>query len=395
MKNLDTIRQQNKDLLKRLGDALEAGNVEDASKAMEEMQQSWLQAIEAEFEQYRDVQDMAVLQQRGLRTLTTEENEYYDAFMKAARSSTPKQAITNLTTAMPVTIIDRVIEDMRQNHPLLDALVLQNAAGATKLVMNAIQMASKLGSWDPITSAITTELSGAIKVVDVTTAKYTAYFLIPKDFVKFNFSFAPMWVDQYIRIVLSESIAYGLEKTIIEGNGSNQFIGMKMDVSTNSNGVYSAKTAKAITNFGEDYTDVIAELCQDDEGNYRTPAEVLLVVNPIDNVKKIRRHQNAITHAGVLDLISHSYPTRVVTSDLLAEGAAIVGIARNYFGAINGGESGIVEFSDEAQFLNDIRVYTTRVYGYGRPIDNHSFELLDISGVGAPALPVEIVGGGE
>ena len=39
-----------------------------------------------------------------------------------------------------------------------------------------------------------------------------------------------------------------------------------------------------------------------------------------------------------------------------------------------------------------MRVYTTRVYGNGRPVDNNSFIRLDISGVGAPALPVQIVG---
>ena len=95
---------------------------------------------------------------------------------------------------------------------------------------------------------------------------------------------------------------------------------------------------------------------------------------------------------GVFDLINNSYPTRVVQSSMLTEGQAVVGIARNYFAAINGGTSGIIEFDDSAQFLDDNRVYTTRVYGYGQPIDNTSFAVLDISGVEAPALPVKVKG---
>jgi len=397
MRNLDTVRQQFAADTQNLMAALQEGNAEAAAKAMQNRQENLLKAIEAEFEQYANIQDMNVLQQRGLCALTKEENEWYDKFMQVCRSDSPKQAITNLTAAMPVTIIDRVIDDMRRAHPLLEALDIQNAAGATKMVMNATQMAAKLGTWGVVTSAITEELAAALKVVDVTTGKYTAFFLIPKDFVRFNFSFAPMWVDQFVRIILSESIAYGLEDTIINGPGagtgsSQQFIGMKMDVSTNSNGVYSAKTAVAITDFGSDYTDVIATLAVDDVGNYREPGEVLMVVNPVDNIQKIRKHQNAITHAGVLDLISHSYPTKVVTSAMIEKGKAVVGIAKNYFAAINGGASGIIEFDDSAQFLNDIRVYTTRVYGHGQPVDNHSFALLDISGVGSPRLPVDVIG---
>ena len=70
-----------------------------------------------------------------------------------------------------------------------------------------------------------------------------------------------------------------------------------------------------------------------------------------------------------------------------------MGIAENYFAAINGGTSGIIEFDDSNQFLEDNRVYTTRVYGNGRPIDNTSFAYLDISGVEAPALPVVVKAG--
>ena len=224
MKNNDLINQESKKFFQKMIGALQANDAKQAAEAMQEMQNGICQIIEQEFEQYKGIGDMEVLQSRGLRRLTSEETAWYQSFIGAVKTGA-KQEITNLTAAMPVTIIDRVITDMKQRHELLDAIDITDAAGAQKLVMNGVQMASKLGGWGQITSAISTELQGQIKVIDVTVAKYTAYFIIPKDFVKFNFTFAPMWVDQYIRIILSESIAFGLEKTIITGDGSNQFIG--------------------------------------------------------------------------------------------------------------------------------------------------------------------------
>lgn len=393
MKNNDLINQESKKFFQKMIGALQANDAKQAAEAMQEMQNGICQIIEQEFEQYKGIGDMEVLQSRGLRRLTSEETAWYQSFIGAVKTGA-KQEITNLTAAMPVTIIDRVITDMKQRHELLDAIDITDAAGAQKLVMNGVQMASKLGGWGQITSAISTELQGQIKVIDVTVAKYTAYFIIPKDFVKFNFTFAPMWVDQYIRIILSESIAFGLEKTIITGDGSNQFIGMIMDIGSTSAGKYSAKTAKKITNFDEDYAGIVATLAKDGNGDDRTVPEILLVVNPQDYIKKIRRIQNTLIYGtGAVDLINNTYPTKVVQSSMITEGKAAAGIAANYFAAINGGNSGIIEFDDSNQFLEDNRVYTTRVYGNGQPIDNTSFEYLDISEVEAPALPVLIKGG--
>ena len=389
MLNRDEINEEVKTIFQALGEAIKNDDAEAAASAFQEAQAHLCETIEQQFNQSGNIADIAVLQQRGLRTLTSEENAWYQKFIGAVRTDA-KQAITNLTVAMPVTIIDRVIEDMKKNHPLLDALTIENAAGAQKLVMNGVQMASKLGGWGQITSAISTELAGQIKVVDVTVAKYTAYFIIPKDFVKFNFTFAPMWVDQYIRIILSESIAFGLEKTIVSGNGKNQFIGMDRDITSVNNGEYAAKAAVAIDNWGDDYAEVIADMAKDDNNDDRNVPEVLLVVNPQDNIKKIRKAQNVITHAGILDMISHTWPTKAVTSSMITAGTAIVGIARNYFAAINGGTSGIIEYDDSNQFLEDNRIYTTRVYGNGQPVDNKSFTKLDISDVADPALPVEV-----
>lgn len=393
LRNKDLMNQESQKFMEKMMTALQENDAEGAAKAMQEMQSGICQMIENEFEQYRGVGDMEVLQSRGLRKLTSEETDWYQKFIGAVKTGA-KQEITNLTAAMPVTIIDRVIDDMKKNHPLLNAINIQDAAGAIKLVMNGIQMASKLGGWGKVTSAIATELKSQVKTIDVTMAKYTAYFIIPKDFVKFNFTFAPMWVDQYIRIILSESIAFGLEKTIISGDGSDQFIGMTMNLSSNQEGVYSAKEPTKITNFDEDYAAVVAKLAKDPEGDDRMVPEVLLVVNPQDYIKKIRRIQNTLIYGtGAVDMINNTYPTRVVQSSMMPEGKASAGIARNYFAAINGGTSGIIEFDDSNQFLEDNRVYTTRVYGNGRPIDNTSFEYLDISEVEAPALPVLVKGG--
>lgn len=389
--NRDEINENVKAIFQSLGEAIRNDDAEAAATAFQEAQEQLCQSIEQQFLQYEGAADIAVLQQRGLRALTSEETAWYQKFIGAVKTGA-KQEITNLTAAMPVTIIDRVIDDMRKSHPLLSAIQINDAAGAQKLVMNGVQMASKLGGWGQITSAISTELAGEIKVIDVTVAKYTAYFIIPKDFVKFNFTFAPMWVDQYIRIILSESIAFGLERTIVTGDGNSQFIGMDRNITTQSGGAYAQKTAVKITNWEDDYADVVAGMAVDSNGDDRDVPEVLLVVNPQDNIKKIRKAQNTITHAGIIDMISHTWPTRVVTSSMMAQGKAIAGIAGNYFAAINGGTSGIIEFDDSNQFLEDNRIYTTRVYGNGQPIDNNSFVLLDISEVEAPALPVKVKG---
>ena len=390
--NRDLLQQQTAKTMTALSAALEAGDTEAATAAVQQFQENIVSNIEAAFEQYKDVTDMTVLASRGLRTLTSEETEFYQKFIEAHKSANPKQAITNLTSAMPITFVDRVIEDMRAAHPLLGEIRIQNAAGMIRMILNATQMSSKMGSWGALGSAITQQLAGQVEVVDVIKAKYSAYFLIPKDFTKFNFGHAPMWVDQYVRLILSESIAFGLEAAFISGDGNGKPTGMIMNLTSQTNNAYSAKTAVAITDFNDSYSDAIAALAVDGNGDYRDVPELLLVVNPKDYIKKVRRWQNAVTSAGVLDLIGLSYPTKVVTSAKMTEGKAVVGIAQNYFAAINGGESGIIEYDDSAQFLDDNRVYTTRVYGNARPVDNTSFIYLDITGVGAPALPVEIVG---
>ena len=71
----DLIRQSATAIFQRMSDALANNDAEGAASAMEEFSTSICEMIETEFKQYGNVTDMTVLQSRGLRTLTTEENE--------------------------------------------------------------------------------------------------------------------------------------------------------------------------------------------------------------------------------------------------------------------------------------------------------------------------------
>lgn len=73
MLNKDLIQQKAASIMNQLAAALGEGNADAASAAFQTFQTTILESIEAEFEQYRTISDMAVLQQRGLRTLTSEE----------------------------------------------------------------------------------------------------------------------------------------------------------------------------------------------------------------------------------------------------------------------------------------------------------------------------------
>ena len=58
---------------------------------------------------------------------------------------------------------------------------------------------------------------------------------------------------------------------------------------------------------------------------------------------------------------------------------------------IGGGSAGgKIEYSDEFHFLDDERVYTVRMYGNGRALDDNAFQLLDISGVTPADFEVQV-----
>lgn len=389
MRNKDLLKQENTQLMQALSQALKDDDQEAMAAAFTQFANGVQERIMEEYGDLRQSQDAAVLASRGIRQLTSEEKQFYQAWIDSAKAPNPQQALIDIQKAMPETIIDSVIEDMQEAHPLLSAIDFINCQGAIKMIVNADNI--DLATWDALTTAIATELTGKIDTMDMTLAKLSAFIPVGKDML----ALGPVWLDNYVRIILSEASAGGLEKGILKGTGKNQPVGMCKDLDgAVTQGVYTDKTkVKLVTLEPVEYCAVVAPLAKKPLGGYRTVPEVMLVVNPVDYIQKVLPSSTVRATDGTYKNNVFPYPTKVVQSAVLDEGEGIMGLAKKYFMGIGAGSSGKIEYSDEYQFLEDNRVYITKMYGMGRPKDNNAFQYLDLTELKPMPLKVEVTNG--
>lgn len=386
MKSRDLLKQE---LLNNLSMAMKENNEEALAQAFTEFADSVQQNVLDEFREYQQTADTNILTQRGVRQLTSKEKTFYQSVINAMKSSDVRQAFTGLPTAFPETVIDNVIADIRQSHPLLDVINFMNTAALTKIIVNKKGM--QLAKWGTLGSAISKELEGAIGKIDLTLCKLTAFMPISKDMLEVG----PEWIDRYVRETLSEAIALALETAIVTGTGKDEPIGMDRDVSDDvsvSGGVYPKKSAKAITDLSpKTYGAILKELSKGPNDKNRVINSVILVVNPADYFEKIMPATTVRTTDGSWNRDVFPFPTTLIQSSAVTVGEAIIGIADKYFMGIGAGTSGgRIEYSDEYKFLDDERVYITKLYGNGRALDDNAFKLLNISGMEAAVLEVAI-----
>lgn len=386
MLNKDLLQAQNKDLMQKLSQALKEDDSDKMAEYLQQFSEGVQDCILQEYADLRGTNDTAILAQRGIRQLTSEEKEFYEKWAEAGKSDNPKQALTDIAKAIPQTIIDTVINDMQEAHPLLNEVDFINCQGAIKMIINADNI--DLATWSALTSAITTELAGQIKTMDMTLAKLSAFIPVAKDMLQLG----PVWLDNYVRIILSEASAGGLEKGILKGTGKDQPIGMCKDLDGSvTGGVYTDKSkVKLNTLDATEYCAVVAPLAKKPNGGYRTVPEVVLIVNPVDYISKVIPASAVRDSSGNYKNNVFPYPTKVIQSSAMEEGEAILGLPKKYFMGIGAGASGKIEYSDEYQFLEDNRVYLTKMYAMGIPKDNNAFAYLDISKLKALDLKVQV-----
>ena len=386
MKNKDIIQAE---LLGKFGDAMKSEDPGAIVAALSDFAAGVQAEVLEDFRQYQRTQDQEVLSRRGIRQLTAEETKFYNAWGKAVKTGDFKAAFTGLPDAFPETIIDSVIDEIRKKHPLLAVMQFRNTSTLTRILVN--KQVSQLAAWGALGSKITEELDGAIERMDLTLCKLTAFMPISKDMIEAG----PRWVDAYVRETLAEASAAGLEKAIITGTGKDQPIGMDRDVSDDvsvSAGVYPQKDTVAVSDLTPvTFGGLLAKLAKDRNGDARPVDHVIFVVNPADYFTKVFPATTVRSADGTYSRDVFPFPTTVIQSAAVAQNKAILGIPEQYFlGFGPGGGSGRIEEDDSVRFLDDERVYKTKLYGNGRPLDDNAFLYLDITNLKPVNLVVDV-----
>ena len=396
---------QYKNVAEEMQQAMKNGDDAKVIESLESLQNTIAQNIKSDFEEYQQTQDKSILADRGYRQLTIAEEKWYKGFIEASRSPRPEQSFADFIKSpegiMPETIITDIYKDLLEEHPLLTEINFVNAKYLTKWILNDHTIDTAV--WGPLNTAITKELTSAFKEVDITQNKLSAFVSVPQDMLLLG----PTFIDAYVRTIMKDAIAVGIEKAIVSGDGINSPVGLDRDihkgVSFSTSTGYPQKTAIKVTDFSpKTYGDLISKMAKTEEytdshskkhgGRTRKFGSVLMIVNQVDYLTKIMPATTLLNTNGAYVKDVFPFPTKVVISNEVETGKAILCLPNEYFMAMGGAKEGVITYSDEYQFLEDNRVYKIKTYGEGRAFDNTCSLLLDISGLEEAVIYTKVKG---
>jgi len=175
----------------------------------------------------------------------------------------------------------------------------------------------------------------------------------------------------------------GLEYGIVAGTGVDEPIGVIRDihegVTVSTTDGYPKKTAVAVTKFDPaSYGALLAQLAETEDGHKRSFAGVALLCNQKDYLTKIMPASTALTEDGRYVTGLFPFPTEVIITNEMADNEAAIGLLDEYDVLVGGEQNGVIEFSDEFKFVEDLRYFKVKQYATGRAFDNTSFILLNI-----------------
>ncbi|MED1305095.1 capsid protein [[Bacillus thuringiensis] serovar konkukian] len=314
--------------------------------------------------------DRSILQQRGQNVLTAAETKFFNAVVQEGGFKDG--------SILPVTTQERVFEDLVKEHPLLDALGLQDLGAVTKFIYSD---ATKAYAWGELFGEIRGQVNAAFREEKIGQLKLTAFAAIPNDMLELG----PEWVERYVRTLLVESYSVGLEFGFVNGGGSvaHQPVGLMKDVNATTGAVTDKKSSGTLTfapsQFGEvvarELYEVVKALSTDAKGKSRKVLNnIVMVVNPVDSIGVQAR--NTIQTSTGQWVMALPYNIQTVESEEVPVGKALFFVKGQYLAAIAGGYK--LKKFDQTLAIEDAMLYTIKQFANGKPKDNKAALVYDL-----------------
>lgn len=372
----DTVKSNLENSIQAMYTALNSGEekqLEDAvnsySVALAESMQADVQKEVSRFENGR--MDDAVMAKRANRfQLTSDEKKFF-------AEAVEKQTVEGLDEVFPKTIIETIMEDLSQEHPILSEIDTRYTEAAIKYIY--ADHAEATAFWTEIPADIRQILIGSFKSLDMNVAKLSGFIALPKGYFKLG----PNWLAQYVTTFLREVMSATLEDAVINGDGNLKPIGMMRRLSGSTDGVYPEKTAVPVTELTPmSLGGPRALLAQEKMLN----GQISFVANPVTLETKINPNlffKNEID--GSWKKLPLPNGEKIVPSYAVPEGRAVIGNLKNYLLAVAGDVE--IKKYEETLAIEDMDLFIAKMFSNGLAKNPNAFVVLDVSGIEGVTVP--------
>ncbi|MGH0867371.1 phage major capsid protein [Bacillus toyonensis] len=314
--------------------------------------------------------DRSIMQSRGSNVLTSEEMKFFNAVVQDGGFKS--------TETLPKTTQERIFDDLVEDHPFLQHIGLENLGAVTEFIYGDPEGAAV---WGPLFDDIKGQLNATFRKDSISQLKLTAFIPLANDMLKLG----PVWVERYVRTMITEAMKVGLERGFVAGTGKNEPIGLLKDPSGSVvNGVYPDKKPVGTLTFEpgrktinelKGVVKLLAKKLNADGSDADRPkniaGKVVMVTNPFDTYD-IQANSTIQNAAGiyVTSLPFNPIPTESV---FVPQGKVLFFVKGQYVAAMGGTEP--IKKYEETLALEDATVYIAKQYATGKPKDKYTSQV--------------------
>ncbi|MGN4807885.1 phage major capsid protein [Bacillus cereus group sp. MYBK108-2] len=352
--------------------ATQEGTAEEQSVALNSMIEALATDVRTDIlnQVNESMVDRSIMQSRGANVLTSEEMKFFNAVVEEGGFKS--------TENLPKTTQERIFDDLVEDHPFLQHIGLENLGAVTEFIYGDPEGAAV---WGPLFDGIKGQLNATFRKDSISQLKLTAFIPLANDMLKLG----PVWVERYVRTMITEAMKVGLERGFVAGTGKNEPIGLLKDPSGSVvNGVYPDKKPVGTLTFEpgrktinelKGVVKLLAKKLNADGSDADRPkniaGKVVMVTNPFDtfDIQANATIQNA---AGVY-VTSLPFNPILTESVFVPQGKVLFFVKGQYVAAMGGTEP--IKKYEETLALEDATVYIAKQYATGKPKDKYTSQV--------------------
>lgn len=337
--------------------------------------------VKQEFEELKNVTDENILQARGIHVLTSEEKTFYNEEIIKTKGDLKGDVL------FPVTIIERIFDDIKKDRPLLNLINFGVSSAVTRVIRTRRKGKAVFG---PLHKDLEGQLDFEFGVTEFTQLALTAFFLISNDLIDLG----ARWIDRYVRLCLSEAIAEAWEENLITGDGKDKPIGLMKDLDASvTGGVYSDKKSAGTLTFKDaptmvsEFSNIMKGLSKyklklnpDDknpEDVYRkVSGNVYLIVNPSNYYDIVARVTTQNANGVFVSNLPFIAQDHIIESTFVPENKLIAFVGGEYDATMSRAEK--IYVYKETFAMKRATLYAVDMLANGQPSNNYASQVYDI-----------------